>query len=144
MGKTLNQKFRIKGTRSPIYPVRAPGPNPLSSSILITPSPMQPLFLRSLPWSCQSNATADSADPQPDTQSKPADLTQNPLYTLAENLMEHPLCLGLVSLPVLVGIAGGRQVIQGLDELGTWSEELFRGDRLPLLHTPPDQDSPDS
>ncbi|MEM9770925.1 MAG: hypothetical protein AAF889_04880 [Cyanobacteria bacterium P01_D01_bin.73] len=42
--------------------------------------------------------------------------------------------MGLVSVSALAAIAGSRQIATGLDQLGTWGEELFRGDRLPLLH----------
>ena len=61
------------------------------------------------------------------------DLTDHPLYAAAGDLVRHPLWVGLVSVPVLISIAGGRQLAHSLDQLGTWGEEIFRGDRLPLL-----------
>ena len=41
--------------------------------------------------------------------------------------------IGLVTLPVLIGMVGVRALAEGLRELGSLSEEIFRGDRLPLL-----------
>ncbi|MCY7320509.1 MAG: hypothetical protein LH660_01570 [Phormidesmis sp. CAN_BIN36] len=41
--------------------------------------------------------------------------------------------IGLITLPMLVGMVGVRAIAEGLRELGSLSEEIFRGDRLPLL-----------
>ena len=42
--------------------------------------------------------------------------------------------VGATALPLLGGIVGARLLSQALTQLGQASEELFRGDRLPLLH----------
>lgn len=41
-----------------------------------------------------------------------------------------------LTLPALIGLVGGKALADGLESLGQASEEVFRGDRLPLLHFP--------
>lgn len=41
-----------------------------------------------------------------------------------------------LTLPALIGLVGGKALADGLKNLGQASEEVFRGDRLPLLHFP--------
>ena len=41
--------------------------------------------------------------------------------------------LALTTLPVLIGIATINKIQNNLTELGEMSEEIFRGNRLPLL-----------
>ena len=43
------------------------------------------------------------------------------------------LIVGVATLSLLTVLKGGRILSQGLQSLGQWSEELFRGDRLPNL-----------
>jgi hypothetical protein len=43
------------------------------------------------------------------------------------------LSVSLLTLPLLGGLVASRWAMAGLIQLGTASEELFRGDRLPLL-----------
>ena len=106
-------------------------------------------FLRSLRCPLSESASSDtdtSSDSSYSTAANAPDftqpLTEHPLYVLAGDLIRHPLSIGLVSLPVLIGLAGGRQAANGLNELGTWSEEVFRGDRLPLLPLAADRETP--
>lgn len=55
------------------------------------------------------------------------------------------LWLSLATVPVLIGVLGGRAILQAVQELGQLSEEVFRGDRLPLLTFPPTViDQPDT
>ncbi|PSO48733.1 MAG: hypothetical protein BRC33_08935 [Cyanobacteria bacterium SW_9_44_58] len=42
--------------------------------------------------------------------------------------------LSVLTVPVLGGLIGARSLQQSLIDLGEASEELFRGDRLPILH----------
>lgn len=44
--------------------------------------------------------------------------------------------LSLATPPLLLGIIGGKLAAEVLLSLGQSSEELFRGDRLPMLHVP--------
>jgi hypothetical protein len=44
------------------------------------------------------------------------------------------LLISVATLPVLMGLIGGRMMSQTLIDLGRASEEIFRGDRLPVLH----------
>jgi hypothetical protein len=53
--------------------------------------------------------------------------------------------IGLGTAPLLVGLLGARAIATAMQEMGTASEEIFRGDRLPILKiTPPDSNSTDS
>lgn len=51
--------------------------------------------------------------------------------------------VGLGTAPLLLGLLSARAIATAMQEMGTASEEIFRGDRLPVLKiTPPDSDSP--
>jgi hypothetical protein len=50
------------------------------------------------------------------------------------------LLLGLATAPLLVGLVGTKALAEALREIGALSEEIFRGDRLPLLTFPSDPD----
>jgi len=45
------------------------------------------------------------------------------------------LLLSLGTIPVLAVLLGSKAVLQVMREVGEASEELFRGDRLPILDT---------
>ena len=45
--------------------------------------------------------------------------------------------VGLLVPPVLIGIAVGRALANGLTQAGLSSEQLFAGERLPNLNMPP-------
>jgi len=47
---------------------------------------------------------------------------------------ELEFALSLFTAPFLVGLVGARSLQSGLITLGQASEEVFRGDRLPVLH----------
>lgn len=66
---------------------------------------------------------------------------EQPFLTLKVN---PEILLGLATLPVLVGIVGVNAIVQSVRELGVLSEEIFRGDRLPILNlSDPPQSSHD-
>jgi hypothetical protein len=44
--------------------------------------------------------------------------------------------LSVATIPVLIGFLAIRATAKALGELGEKCEEVFRGDRLPLLHFP--------
>lgn len=50
------------------------------------------------------------------------------------------ILLGLATLPVLAGLVGIHAISQSIQELGVLSEEIFRGDRLPVLDWSDTQD----
>ncbi|MEM9244669.1 MAG: hypothetical protein AAGA67_02840 [Cyanobacteria bacterium P01_F01_bin.153] len=106
----------------------------LAASLFPVPLPPQlfPLLSTVLNTSPSDSHQDSEQEPAP-LSSKPA-LTDSPLYGLAGDLARHPLCVGLISVSALAVLAGSRQMANGLDQLGSWGEELFRGDRLPLLH----------
>ncbi|KAM3090215.1 hypothetical protein ACKFKG_30690 [Phormidesmis sp. 146-35] len=59
------------------------------------------------------------------------------------NLKINPeVLLGLATLPVLVGLVGVNAIAQSVQELGMLSEEIFRGDRLPVLNLSDSSDKP--
>ncbi len=50
--------------------------------------------------------------------------------------MNPQVCLSFVTFPLLVGLSLSRPLTEGIIELGKLSEEVFRGDRLPILPFP--------
>lgn len=46
------------------------------------------------------------------------------------------LLLSVATVPMLLALVGGRALTEAMRELGELSEEIFRGDRLPVLHVP--------
>lgn len=70
--------------------------------------------------------------------SSPNDTTR---ATAATNFLGLPIStdflLGLATGPMLLGLVSLEAVFKGLKTSGINSEEVFRGDRLPLLHFPP-------
>lgn len=46
------------------------------------------------------------------------------------------ILISLATAPVLALLVGGKALMEGVREVGVWSEEIFRGDRLPLLNSP--------
>jgi len=55
--------------------------------------------------------------------------------------ISHQLLLQLSTGPMLVAIVGGKAVAETLQAIGQASEEVFRGDRLPLLDFPIETES---
>lgn len=51
------------------------------------------------------------------------------------------ILISLATAPVLALLVGGKALIEGVREVGVWSEEIFRGDRLPLLNSPVESNS---
>ena len=55
------------------------------------------------------------------------------------------MVVSMMTAPLLLGLVTGRAIADGLTQLGTVSEELFRGERLPTLSSfdqPPAAASP--
>ncbi|NJO93677.1 MAG: hypothetical protein HC820_03650 [Hydrococcus sp. RM1_1_31] len=51
-----------------------------------------------------------------------------------------PIWVSLATSPFLIGVLTVRSLTQTLIELGEASEEVFRGDRLPILNFPDRQE----
>ena len=51
-----------------------------------------------------------------------------------EILIFNQLSLSLLTPPFLLSVITLDLIVQGLKEIGEASEEVFRGDRLPILH----------
>jgi hypothetical protein len=49
------------------------------------------------------------------------------------------ILISLGTMPLLVGILGARAIAATMREMGEASEEIFRGDRLPILRITPDE-----
>lgn len=58
--------------------------------------------------------------------------SQSPL----SRLLDPDLILGVATLPFLAGLVATQSITASLQELGMMSEEIFRGDRLPILEFP--------
>jgi hypothetical protein len=52
------------------------------------------------------------------------------------NNVSTDLLISLATAPLLVAMVGGRVLAHIMREVGQASEEIFRGDRLPILHMP--------
>ncbi len=48
------------------------------------------------------------------------------------------MVVSMLTGPFLLGLLGARAIADGLTQLGLASEEVFRGERLPILHTVPE------
>ena len=57
-------------------------------------------------------------------------MESDPLFKFS---LDAKILVGLATVPVLAGMVGVRALAEGLRELGSLSEEIFRGDRLPVL-----------
>lgn len=64
-----------------------------------------------------------------------SDQTSFPIesQTRLNSLIDPEILVGLAVVPILMGMVGVRAIVDGLQELGSLSEEIFRGDRLPVL-----------
>ncbi|EKQ68674.1 hypothetical protein OsccyDRAFT_3213 [Leptolyngbyaceae cyanobacterium JSC-12] len=67
---------------------------------------------------------SDPSSPQP----------VSPLNQL--DLLPVEILIGLATAPALVALVSGKVLTRAMNELGQLSEEVFRGDRLPLLKFP--------
>ncbi|WP_373543710.1 hypothetical protein [Chamaesiphon sp.] len=54
------------------------------------------------------------------------------------HLVPSSLLVSLAATPCLVAIVAIQSAGELLEQLGVMSEEIFRGDRLPVLHLPLD------
>lgn len=57
--------------------------------------------------------------------------------------LDPEILLGIATVPALVAIVGGSAIAKTIQELGELSEEVFRGDRLPILEFSDSSDQPD-
>ncbi|MBW4471335.1 MAG: hypothetical protein KME45_13150 [Stenomitos rutilans HA7619-LM2] len=65
--------------------------------------------------------------------------SEQPASTIESNatsLVSPEILLSLATAPVLVALVGSHVVAKAVQELGLFSEEIFRGDRLPVLNFP--------
>ncbi|HEY9615757.1 MAG TPA: hypothetical protein V6C64_02880 [Microcoleaceae cyanobacterium] len=67
----------------------------------------------------------------------PHELNEPMTRSANPELQSPDLWLSLATVPILLGVLGGRAIAQAMQEVGQLSEEIFRGDRLPLLTFPP-------
>ncbi|MCL2929035.1 MAG: hypothetical protein O4861_01485 [Trichodesmium sp. St16_bin4-tuft] len=62
--------------------------------------------------------------------------SENPTITTPSWKISSELVLSLATGPVLLGLLGNKAINELLLEIGLYSEEIFRGDRLPILKFP--------
>jgi len=58
--------------------------------------------------------------------------TKAPVSSLPAPALE--LLISLATAPLLIGLVGGKALAEVSQEIGKLAEEVFRGDRLPLLN----------
>ncbi|MCL2923218.1 MAG: hypothetical protein MGF17_00925 [Trichodesmium sp. MAG_R04] len=63
-------------------------------------------------------------------------LSENPKITTPNWKISSDLVLCLATGPVLIALLGNKAINELLLEVGLYSEEVFRGDRLPILNFP--------
>jgi hypothetical protein len=62
----------------------------------------------------------------------------SPARSAAKSPLHLPdLLLGAATVPLLLGLVGGKALSKLVQDAGRLSEEVFRGDRLPILTQPP-------
>ncbi|MEB3341647.1 hypothetical protein [Okeania sp.] len=61
---------------------------------------------------------------------------ENPTFTTPSWKIDSDIVLSLATGPVLLGLLANKAVNESLLEIGLYSEEIFRGDRLPMLNFP--------
>lgn len=61
---------------------------------------------------------------------------KNPTSDVPGLNIANEIWLSLATGPMLAGILGTRALTTWLQSIGQASEEVFRGDRLPILHFP--------
>lgn len=66
-------------------------------------------------------------------------LQSNDAFTILGLPISSSILLSLTTGPVLLGILGVKSSLEGLQAAGVGSEEVFRGDRLPVLPFPSPQ-----
>lgn len=88
----------------------------------------------------QTSGAADrgSARSAPDPEN--LDFSLDPQVLNLNPQIPISLLLGLATGSVLVGLQVGQGLLSALVELGELSEEMLRGDRLPILKTQPNLD----
>jgi len=59
-------------------------------------------------------------------------------------LLPVELAIAVTTAPLLVALVSARVLATTAQNLGQWSEELFRGDRLPTLTPPTPNTSPEN
>ncbi|WP_231636963.1 MULTISPECIES: hypothetical protein [Planktothricoides] len=70
---------------------------------------------------------------QPDSQ---PEMTANAAEMFKQINIASESLIACITVPMLLGLVGGKAIADGLQSLGQASEEIFRGDRLPVLHFP--------
>ncbi|PSB34337.1 hypothetical protein [Stenomitos frigidus] len=75
----------------------------------------------------------------------PSEPSTSPVSTSTKPLVAPELLLSLATVPLLVALVGSKVLTEAVQELGLLSEEIFRGDRLPVLNFPKTvQSNPDN
>ncbi|MGB3695189.1 MAG: hypothetical protein WA865_14835 [Spirulinaceae cyanobacterium] len=63
--------------------------------------------------------------------------SQSAAWDLSKLPINPENVLSFLTMPFLLGVMAADSIAESLIDLGQASEEIFRGDHLPLLHLPP-------
>lgn len=66
----------------------------------------------------------------------PSESSMPQASTSTKSLVSPELLLSLATAPLLIVLVGSKVFTEAARELGLLSEEIFRGDRLPVLNVP--------
>ncbi len=74
--------------------------------------------------------------PSEESAKKALEASDTKASASAVPLVSPAFLLSLATAPVLLALVGGKALTKAVYELSVFSEEIFRGDRLPVLHFP--------
>lgn len=83
---------------------------------------------------------SDSQD-KPKSRESDSETRVNPSELLDRLNISSDPTIACMTVPMVLGLVGGKAIADALQSLGEASEEIFRGDRLPVLHFPAAPDS---
>lgn len=63
-------------------------------------------------------------------------MTLTPLTPMNSEPSPTQLLVSIATVPLLLGLLARQALMKASDELGQLSEEVFRGERLPILNVP--------
>ncbi len=66
----------------------------------------------------------------------PVEMTANSAAMFKQLNIASEYLIAWITVPMLLGLVGGKAIADSWQSLGQASEEIFRGERLPVLHFP--------
>lgn len=62
---------------------------------------------------------------------------------MAKSKLSSDVLVSVATVPMLIALVGSKVLAEVVQSLGLASEEVFRGDRLPVLHVPITSNDPE-